>query len=48
MTVATRQSFLLENFDRFPRFVGGHMFVFERALQIHFGQQIVGIEFQET
>jgi hypothetical protein len=40
--------FLLENFDRFPRFVGRRLFVFERALQIHLGQQIVGIEFQET
>ena len=48
MTVATFSSFLLENFDRFPRFVGWRLFVFKRALQIHLGQQIVGIEFQKT
>jgi hypothetical protein len=43
-----RKLFLLENFDRFPRFVRRSLFVFQRALQIHLGQQIVGIEFQET
>src|SRR5262245_44363861 len=48
MTVATRQSFLLENFDRFPRSVGLHLFVFQRALEIHLREKIVGIEFQET
>ena len=47
-TIAVKKSFLFENFDRFPRFVGRSLFVFERALQIHLGQQIVGIEFQET
>src|SRR4029077_8555614 len=48
MTIAAQPSFLFEDFDRFPRFVGRSLFVFECALQIHLGQQIVGIEFQET
>jgi len=46
MTIAAL--FLLEDFHRFPRFVGRSLFVFERALEIHLGQQIVGIEFQES
>ena len=40
--------FFLEHLYSFPRFVRRSLFVFEGTLQIHLGQQIVGIEFQES
>ncbi len=41
-------SFFLKHFYRFPCFVRRRLFVFKRAGQIHLGQQIVRIKFQET
>jgi hypothetical protein len=40
--------FFLEHLNRFPRFVGWRLLVFQRAIQIHLGQEIVRIKFQET
>ena len=41
-------SFLVENLHCRPRFIGRRLFVFERAIQIHFGQQVVRIKFEES
>src|ERR1051326_8584804 len=48
MTIGSRSSFFLEDFYGFPRFVGGGLFVFERAIKIHLGQQSVGLEFEKA
>src|SRR5712692_1784151 len=44
----TEPLFFLKHFHRIPSFVGRLLFVFEGALQIHLGQKIVRIEFEET
>ena len=40
-------SFLFENLDRIPGGIRWLFFIFERALEIHLGQSIVGIELEE-
>ena len=47
-TGRNRSLFLLEYFHRVPLFVGRGLFIFERALEIHLGQRIIRIKFQET
>jgi len=47
-TGRNRSLFLLEYFDRVPLFVGRGLFIFERALEIHLGQRIIRIKFQEA
>ena len=48
MTIATRLSFFLEDFHGLPRLVGRSLLIFERAIEIHLGQQIIRIEFEKT
>jgi hypothetical protein len=43
-----RSSLFLEHLHRLPRFIRRRLFIFERALQIHLGQRIIGIKFQEA
>src|SRR6266849_3246884 len=44
---AARPSLFLKHFHRLPRFIWRGLFIFEGAIQIHFGQEIVRIKFQE-
>src|SRR3954452_20203362 len=39
---------LLEYLDRIPCFIRRLLLVFERAIEIHLGQKIVGIEFEKS
>src|SRR5882762_11256562 len=39
--------FFLKHFNRVPRLIRRRLFVIERAIQIHLGQEIVRIKFQE-
>src|SRR6202040_43792 len=43
----TRTLLLFEDFDGVPGGVGRLFFIFERAFQVHFGQGIIGIEFEK-
>src|SRR5262249_31038462 len=47
MTLAARTSLFLEPLHRLPRFVRRGLLVSEGALQIHLGQEIVRVKFQE-
>src|SRR5437879_7986526 len=48
MTTAAWLSLLLEHFDRVPSIIRRRLLVLERAIEIHLGQRVVGIEFEET
>lgn len=40
-------SFLLEHFDGIPSLVGRILLIFERSLEVHLGEGIIGIELEK-